>query len=897
MSTAIARAQLTVDPTASPATAVANLLGSGVDASNITFTGPTNQIGTFLCNSCGIGFGSGVIMATGNVDVAEGPNNIGSSTLGGGNFGATDGDLQILNPGVNFNDAVVLQFDFVAQGDSVSFNYVFGSEEYPEYSGSGFNDTFGFFLSGPGITGPYSNNAVNIALIPNTTLPVAINSVNAGTNDLGCNNCAYYVINTFNNAANGVQFDGYTVPLVASYSGLQCGETYHIKIAIADAGDTSFDSAVFIEESSFFLSGLEIDLVIPQIGLNDSTIYEGCGTSYFEFTRLSSILSEESFTLTVSGTATPDADYPALPTEITFFPGIQTVEVPFSAFNDGITEGLETVEVSYFGDDGCGNVEDHTVTFYIGEPEPLVVELVAPSLDCGESATLTPTISGGYGVYSMEWFDGSTEFSTTVSPGITTSYSYVVSDTCGIPPFQGNVLVDVAAYPPLTVNSGGPISINCLEIVESTAIASGGNGIYFYQWFDPFGNPISGTADVQYDPNAESSLTVEVIDGCGITADDELDFTFYDVPVEVDLPSGLSLPCLDNIVVVPDDVSGGIGALSYAWEVNGIASGGASQINVTMSTNDIAVELTVEDQCGNVGNDQIVIEFIPTPINLSLPASMNVDCLGAFTITPEIFSGGVGTFTYAWTSEGGITGNNSSINASLIENDVFTLEVNDGCGNSAEDATVVSIIPEVVLVDLGQDQFVPCEEFVFLDPTITGGVGPYDYEWTSNQLDAGAASTLEVFANGFIPVSVQITDQCGNVGSDAMQISIPTLPPALVISNDSTICLGGHATLEVEILNPLGNYAYTWLPGYVSSPSITVYPNETTQYSVYVVDQCGNSSFEEVTIHVEDVTANFDFDYTEEWGIETYNVSAPETSFFLWDFDDGEVSTEFEPVH
>ena len=92
-----------------------------------------------------------------------------------------DPDLDQLST-FNTNDAAVLEFDFIPTGDSLSFNYSFGSDEYNEYVCGSVNDAFGFFLSGPGINGAYSNNAINLAIIPETDgTPVTINSVNNGS--------------------------------------------------------------------------------------------------------------------------------------------------------------------------------------------------------------------------------------------------------------------------------------------------------------------------------------------------------------------------------------------------------------------------------------------------------------------------------------------------------------------------------------------------------------------------------------------------------------------------------------------------------------------------------------------------------------------------------------------
>lgn len=243
--------QLTVDPSVTPTQAVEDfLLGPGVTVTNITFSGSSNQIGSFDSQNSNIPIPLGVALATGDISVAVGPNNIGSSTVGGGNFGASDADLLLANPGYTFNDAAILEFDFIPNEDVISFNFVWASEEYPEFVNSTFNDAFGFFLSGPGISGPYTDNAANIALVPGTTLPITIDNINAGDNDFGCTNCEFYNINTSNTDPNGTQMDGFTVSLEASAS-VQAGEVYHIKLVVADAGDTAYDSVVFLESGSF----------------------------------------------------------------------------------------------------------------------------------------------------------------------------------------------------------------------------------------------------------------------------------------------------------------------------------------------------------------------------------------------------------------------------------------------------------------------------------------------------------------------------------------------------------------------------------------------------------------------------------------------------------------------
>jgi len=192
-------AQLTVNnTTVTPQQLVQNvLLGSGITVTNVKFNGSTanasvsrDQAGLFNGGvSTNLGINSGVILATGKAQVAIGPNGAGSSSNPTANPLEGDPDLALLS-GQTIRNVAILEFDFIPQGQNLSFQYVFASEEYPEYSASGYNDTFGFFLSGPGISGPYSGGARNIALIPSSTTAININNVNNGIINNGpCNNC------------------------------------------------------------------------------------------------------------------------------------------------------------------------------------------------------------------------------------------------------------------------------------------------------------------------------------------------------------------------------------------------------------------------------------------------------------------------------------------------------------------------------------------------------------------------------------------------------------------------------------------------------------------------------------------------------------------------------------
>lgn len=223
----------------------ADALASAILGSGISLVGTASYTGGFASSgffgdglASGLGINSGILLTSGLAENAEGPNTNDAIT---GTFGAGDADLNALGGG-STNDASVLEFDFTTTGGDLFFNYVFASEEYNEWTNSSFNDVFAFFLDG-----------VNIALVPGTATPVRINTVNGG-NPYGTSASHPEFFNNNDPSDGGpfhdVQYDGFTDVFVAKALGLTAG-THHIKLAIADVGDSSLDSGVFIQANSF----------------------------------------------------------------------------------------------------------------------------------------------------------------------------------------------------------------------------------------------------------------------------------------------------------------------------------------------------------------------------------------------------------------------------------------------------------------------------------------------------------------------------------------------------------------------------------------------------------------------------------------------------------------------
>ncbi|MDG1262476.1 MAG: choice-of-anchor L domain-containing protein [Flavobacteriales bacterium] len=253
-------AQLQVDTEISTEQLVQDfLLGSGILIENVTVQGADVQTGMFSFAPESVGMESGIVMSTASASNLMAPGSFDDVPFGEGVAGDEDlimiSNLVPVYIGESFNilsanDMCVIEFDFIPLADSLAFNYVFGSNEYEAWVNTAFNDMFAFFLSGPTISGPYSapaafpNGAANIAFVPGTDpeLPITVSSVNSSLND------EFYIPNE---GQDDIAINGYTTVLTASASGLNVGETYHIRLAIADGTDTALESVVLLEEGSF----------------------------------------------------------------------------------------------------------------------------------------------------------------------------------------------------------------------------------------------------------------------------------------------------------------------------------------------------------------------------------------------------------------------------------------------------------------------------------------------------------------------------------------------------------------------------------------------------------------------------------------------------------------------
>jgi PKD repeat protein len=611
------------------------LLGSCVTASNITYTGAPRAAGTFNGAGTVLGLQSGVLLTTGQAGIAVGPDNANSS--GFGNGGAGDSDLRILASNFQTYDAAILEFDFVPQSDLVQFNYIFGSEEYPEYVNSGYNDVFGFFISGPGIAGPFSGGAVNIALIPSTTLPVAIDNVNNGYSasepSTGpCENCAYYVDNSNGPA---VQYDGHTTVLTAQIEVTPC-QSYHIKIAVADAGDGALDSGVFLEGGSFSASGEESVTMEAVAGV--SGVYEGCDIGSFLFSRLPGASNASPLTVgyTVSGTATPGVDYTALPGSVTIPAGQNSAVVSIQGILDYTVEGTETVILDLAGG-GCSCTPPPTVSMNILDNDiPLALTTTGTTTICfGESVNLTANTSGSITPYVSGWNNGAPAGNNvSVSPAQTTTYTFTLTDAC-----SGQSLTRTETITVVTPNFSVADDEQCFQGHNFSFVnngATGGSVTHFWDFGD--GNS-STTENPSYTYAAPGNYTVRhdvIYTAAGCTASADALIRVFPEPSAVILLNH-NVTCVGGTDgELGTFIFGGTTPYGYLWSPNGQTTATISNLTV----GNYSLTLTDANGCTDFVNGTISQNDSQLPNAICQNATVQLNASGVVTISATVVNNG-----------------------------------------------------------------------------------------------------------------------------------------------------------------------------------------------------------------------------------------------------------------
>ena len=524
-------AQITVDQSLTIEQYVNDvLLGEGVTATNISFEGSMEQFG-YMTGGLDNGFPieGGLILSSGNAADAF---CAGQGCIGCNGPTPTDPDLLEIANDVpplidqaftvgSVNDLCVIEFDFDPAGDFVSFNYIFGSEEYEAFENTQYNDIFAFFLSGAGITGQYNapvgfpGQAINIATVPGSDpeLPITISSVN------GTINPEFYVLND----NDDICMNGYTTVLTAVYPVI-CGETYHIKLAIGDGSDTILDSVVILEEGSF---GSPIPTTYESQAAprcdpdpdDDDVIYcawEDCGPSTITISRPCAVSSLFPFNFDLiaaeGSEATLDEDLLGLPSSASIPVGEYSLSLTFEVPQDNIDEGTETLYLKVVS----GSIESEITVILFDTPafeSELQEEYVVP---CDETEEICveliqdpfyeyPPVEYAWSINGVSYGEDSC-----ITYGALTSslVEVYLEDGCEREGYHQSIFT--VPYEPLDVRtSNDTLLCNGAEMLLTLEV-DGGQPPYQIQW-DDFN-------DEDYvhliDPEENTNYEVVVVDNC-----------------------------------------------------------------------------------------------------------------------------------------------------------------------------------------------------------------------------------------------------------------------------------------------------------------------------------------------------------------------------------------------
>ncbi len=712
-----------------------------VEPGSIRYEGDEEGVGFFSSGTDALNMEEGIILSTGKVENAVGPNekyNTGNWLSGS----ASDPDLeQLLDDNYNLRDRASLEFDFTPTSEMISFEFVFASEEYCEYVNSNFNDVFGFFISGPGINGPFSNNGENIAFVPGSNDYISINSINHFQNQLYFNNniplsqhndlpfslSCPELEDDIGVASPFLEYDGFTTVMTAMAQVVPC-ETYHIRLVISDVQDAYFDSAVFLKANSF--SGgntAQISVDVPGFGGDELT--EDCTEGYFRFDRTNEDLSEDvviRYTVSDLSTATPGVDYDALPDSIIIPAGEAFFNLPILAYNDDLVEGTENILLEMEVPCSCENPYS---IIYIQDSNPLVTEDTEMFFCEGQSGLLSANISGGTGTVSYLWNTGDTLAELSVLATEDSDYSVTVTDQCGK---TVSVLHQITVTPEPTATLTGA-AILCENVpVNTLPVSLTGTGPWELEYTlnGVPQNPIVGILNNDFQlpvtiagtyllTAVTSNACVGTPAGTGVVEEINLEIT--------ELMEPLTCPgAADGALMVAG--AGGSIPYNFSWD-----NGTVGTVINSLDSGAYQVTLTDANGCQTVRDLPVTLD--PEVPQLSTEPADLLTCEATeISLSANASTGPV--YQYIWgTDNGNIQSGISTLNPVVSEPGDYILEVintNTGCRRSDTLTVIQDITPPDPLITVLGPQTLTCNETTtILDASFSRPLGEVTFTWST----------------------------------------------------------------------------------------------------------------------------------------------------------------------
>lgn len=537
--------QINVTPAQTAASLAQKLAGQGIIVQNPVLKCAPVANGVFTVTRSNLGLDSGIVLTTGRAATVPGYYGVNgpSEALASMSIGtAGDSALNTL-AGQHTLDACALEFDVIPAGDTVSIGYVFSSEEYISAVCGPYNDAFAFFISGPGITG-----ADNMALVPGTTIPVTINSINDGIPGTHGNyaNCTamgpgspfttYY---RENGDGTTLTHRGMTTVLKAMHTVIPC-KTYHFKIVIADAGNDQYDSGVFLEAGSLTTGSYKVAALPAPVPDSAAICIKGCLPGKFRVRAEKVKNTPQSIHYTTSGSAVSGVDYQTMPDSViipafTSFADVLVYGIPTPA------AGVKTLGITIYSPSVC-----QSATFAADSADLEIYDTIhisaapADTLLCrGDSARLSVF---GDDVYAYSWVPDVGLSSADVkapmaAPPVSAVYTvtaYIPSSAC--PLHSAVVRYTVRNTPYITTPAGTVICYNTPAMLPGTV--AGSDSAYTYLWQGPQGYSANTNVAYTWPLMADAVFTLTVTnDTNGCTA-----YATYTVTLNTPAPPVVSTP-------------------------------------------------------------------------------------------------------------------------------------------------------------------------------------------------------------------------------------------------------------------------------------------------------------------------------------------------------------------
>ncbi|HEY0975875.1 MAG TPA: choice-of-anchor L domain-containing protein, partial [Flavobacteriales bacterium] len=786
----LVQAQLTVNTQTNLQHLAQSITGTGVQIINPQITCHAQGYGEFTYAGSLLGIDEGVLLTTGRLTEAVGPNNVENKSFQANTPGNT-----LLNVVTNRTtyDACKLEFDIIPAGDSLQFDFALGSEEYNEWVGSEYNDVFGFFISGPGITGdPGVGANHNIARVPVTGQPVTINNVNAGSNQ------AYY----YNNAGGQhIQYDGFTRNLTAVAVVQPCA-TYHLQLIVADASDRKFDSGVFIAEVK------SNPVTMSAITASGAPyLVEGCNNGHVRFSRQIATPLPLTLQYYLSGTATNGTDYaaigntdPSVPKTVVI-PANQTyVDQPFATVADNLNEGSELIRI-ILGNPNCPSaaaldtLEVLLLDTLIGAVQP-----VGPIICQGDSVQFQATPGLSYSWTPATDLSSTTSADPWASPTTTTQYRIEMTQGSCSRTVYRNVRVSRLALSAVVTrplcNGGNNGAIN-LSIADGIAP-------YTYSWTGPNGFT-ANTQDLT--GLVAGTYTVTVQDAaCSRTQS-----------YNVGQPTVLAVSLSPSLLVFGQNIScsggsdgsinsaitGGTAPYTVQWSgPNGYA---ATTPNISgLGEGNYTVQVTDANGCTTGASASMAaagpLQATPGPVTHSICYN---DHLGSVNV---IASGGAPPYTYTWNT----TPVQTTATASGLSPGTYQVLVRDVYGCTTSMTAVVNGPVQAFTVSLASRTNVLCHGNATGSASVSaaGGTPPYTFQWNTSPATNG--NSISNRPAGTYTVTVTDANSC--TVSLPVTITEPAQPLSGTIAAQQNIACRGTSTggATVQGQGGVGPYTYVW---------------------------------------------------------------------------------------